>query len=227
MPMRSSGQRERVVPVAADLEVLDGGEVRRRHGEAGVGGRGAGEQALLQRVRDVARLLVEPARARARCAACSAAARSSARSSGGSGRAPAKATQSAPPDGSGTRANAGRSPSTPSSKRGARRRLEVGRDGVAVAREDLGGPAVLARRRQARPVGAEGAGERVDDRAGDRRRVGRGGHRRGQALQRVGALARGLLAVARDAQLALVALALRRVEDRRADEQRLAVRRPS
>ena len=54
-------QRERVVPVAADLEVLHGGAVDRGELDAGIDGRRGGEQAALEDVRHVARPVVEAA----------------------------------------------------------------------------------------------------------------------------------------------------------------------
>ena len=90
IPMRSSPIAHAVVPVAADLERLDRGPVVGDELEALVARHGAGEQAPLQDLGDVALLLVEPARSPAR-------ARRDRRDRRGTGRSPGRGARASGP----------------------------------------------------------------------------------------------------------------------------------
>ena len=207
-------QRERVVPVAADLEMLHRGAVGGRDLVARVGRQRPRQQARLQRAGDVALELVEPhalererrllgARVQERALVRRELARARERH-----REPPAPVRPQPRAGAAPAGLAGVEPG------GTGERVRRQRP---VDRQDLELTAALAPRDAgpARP-------EVLRQLARDRGRRRRGGRRRGEGgrdpLQPLDALARLALAVARGEQLLLVALAVGGVEHRRADD---------
>ena len=208
------GQRERVVPVAAHLEMRHRGAVGGRDLVARVGRQRAREQALLQRARDVALELVEPHALERERRLLGAGAQERAlvrrelvQATERHGEPPA-AVRREPRTGAAAAGLAGVVPGGAGER--VRRQRPVDRQHLELA-------AALAQR-DAGPARAEVLRQLARDRRRDRRGGRRRGERRRDPLQPLHPLARLTLAVPRGEQLLLVALAVGRVEHRRAHD---------
>ncbi len=204
------------MPVPADLEALARGPVERRDVEARVLGRRAGEQRLLEPVRDVALLLeqqrpVERERDLVRAGRGERALLDAERPR----RVELEPQHRVHVRGADGEDGARRLERRSGGRRGCR-------TGLAERVQDAQAAGVAAER-EPRARGAERAGQLGAGDPPDRAGVGRRREHRAEALQPLRALAHEPLAVARDDQLALVAPPVGGVEDRRADQARLAL----
>jgi hypothetical protein len=214
-------QLEGVVPVAADLEVLDRRVIQRCHLEPRVPQGGAGQQAALERVRDVTCLLMEP-----RALQGETCLRGTHVEERELFRLEAAACVELEPE------PADRAERQPDRRTAVRRfaLVEVqcpvaGRDTHAVSMpgEDAEILGVGIHDGDAGAVGTERLHQLTGHREGDGMCIRRRGERGGDALEALDPLSGGPLAVAGRQQLTLVELALRRIEDGRPHHLRRAV----